>query len=92
MNFEKKLNQNVEVSVVPPEILYNYKGIRPGKPLSRVIDTVKGKKEIVEGALKRKSLGRNAEVREMKKHNKKHQYWPKTEISDWIENRGDLTW
>ena len=49
-NFEKKLNQKVEAELVPPGTLYNYKEIRPGKPLSRVIDGVKGKKEIVEGA------------------------------------------
>lgn len=49
-NFEKKVKRKVEVSLVPPGSLYNYKEIRPGKPLSRVIDAAKGKKQIVEGA------------------------------------------
>jgi phenylacetate-CoA ligase len=49
-NFEKRVKRKVEVSLVPPGSLYNYKEIRPGKPLSRVIDAVKGKKQIVEGA------------------------------------------
>lgn len=49
-NFKKALNQDVVVNLGPPGSLYNYKKIRPGKPLSRIIDTEKGKKEVVEGA------------------------------------------
>ncbi len=49
-NFEKTLNQKIEVMLVPPGSLYDYKEIRPGKPLSRVVDTSLGKTQIVEGA------------------------------------------
>jgi phenylacetate-CoA ligase len=49
-NFEKTLKQRIEVMLVPPGSLYDYKEIRPGKPLSRVIDTSSGKTQIVEGA------------------------------------------
>jgi hypothetical protein len=36
--------------MVPHGTLYDYRQVRPGKPLSRVIDEKKGTKEIVEGA------------------------------------------
>ena len=49
-NFEKALNQKVTVELKPSGSLYNYKEIRPGKPLSRIVDVKKGKSEIVEGA------------------------------------------
>ncbi|UCE37990.1 MAG: phenylacetate--CoA ligase family protein [Thermoplasmata archaeon] len=49
-NFESVLKENVEVMLVPPGSLYNYSEIRPGKPLSRVVDAVSGKSEVVEGA------------------------------------------
>ena len=50
INFAKKIKQQVEVKLVPVGTLYNYREIRPGKPLSRVIDAEKGTQEIVEGA------------------------------------------
>lgn len=49
-NFEKMLNQRVNVTLVPSGTLYDYRNIRPGKPLSRVIDAVSGKSGVVEGA------------------------------------------
>jgi hypothetical protein len=35
--------------MVPPGTLYDYRSIRAGKPLSRIVDEVAGKGEIVEG-------------------------------------------
>ncbi|UCE73820.1 MAG: phenylacetate--CoA ligase family protein [Methanomassiliicoccales archaeon] len=49
-NLEKELNKKVEVKLGPPGTLYDYRKIRPGKPLSRVVDVKKGKSEVVEGA------------------------------------------
>jgi phenylacetate-CoA ligase len=49
-NLESVIKQNVEVKMVPHGTLYDYRQVRPGKPLSRVIDEKKGTKEIVEGA------------------------------------------
>jgi phenylacetate-CoA ligase len=49
-SFKKKAKKDVEVKLVKPGTLYDYKEIRPGKPLSRVVDAVSGKKEVVEGA------------------------------------------
>jgi len=49
-NFENYLKQKAEIKLVPAGTLYNYREIRPGKPLSRVIDTVGGKAEVIEGA------------------------------------------
>lgn len=49
-NFEKMVNQKTEVKVLSPGALYNYREIRHGKPLSRIVDVVKGKSEVVEGA------------------------------------------
>jgi phenylacetate-CoA ligase len=46
----KDLKTHVEVEVVKPGTLYDYRSIRPGKALSRVVDTVKGKDEVIEGA------------------------------------------
>lgn len=49
-NFAKTLKHQVEVKLVPVGTLYKYREIRPGKPLSRVIDAEQGTQEIVEGA------------------------------------------
>ncbi|UCH89879.1 MAG: hypothetical protein JSV49_04345 [Thermoplasmata archaeon] len=49
-NFESKLDANVKVKIVPPGTLYDYRKIRPGKPLSRVVDEIAGKIEVLEGA------------------------------------------
>jgi phenylacetate-CoA ligase len=49
-NFERTIGIEVEASVIKHGSLYDYKGIRHGKPLSRVVDEVKGTKEVVEGA------------------------------------------
>jgi len=37
------------VEMIAPGSLYDYRQIRPGKPLSRVVDEVAGKGEVVEG-------------------------------------------
>jgi phenylacetate-CoA ligase len=39
----------VRVEMLAPGTLYDYREIRPGKPLSRVVDEVAGKGEVVEG-------------------------------------------
>ena len=39
----------VRVEMLAPGSLYDYRQIRPGKPLSRVVDEVAGKDEVVEG-------------------------------------------
>lgn len=39
----------VRVEMLAPGSLYDYREIRPGKPLSRVVDEVAGKTEVVEG-------------------------------------------
>ena len=39
----------VLVEMLNPGTLYDYREIRPGKPLSRVVDEVAGKGEVVEG-------------------------------------------
>jgi phenylacetate-CoA ligase len=49
-NFEGQLKQKTEVKLVPAGSLYNYKDIRGGKPLSRVVDEISGKREVIEGA------------------------------------------
>jgi phenylacetate-CoA ligase len=49
-NFEEELHLNVSVKLTPPGSLYNYKEVRPGKPLSRVIDNVSGREQVIEGA------------------------------------------
>ena len=49
-NFEARLKTNTDVKLVPHGSLFNYRAIRPGKPLSRVVDEVRGKSEVIEGA------------------------------------------
>lgn len=49
-NFENSVKMRTEVKVIPSGTLYNYREIRHGKPLSRIVDAVKGKSEVVEGA------------------------------------------
>jgi phenylacetate-CoA ligase len=49
-NFEKIVKQKVEVNLIPQGSLYDYRAIRHGKPLSRVVDVIHGKSEVVEGA------------------------------------------
>ena len=49
-NFERKLKIRTETELVPPGSLYDYRSIREGKPLSRVIDNVSGGEQIIEGA------------------------------------------
>jgi phenylacetate-CoA ligase len=49
-NFESELKQQVVVEMVPQGTLYDFRQVRPGKPLSRIIDEKKGNKEIIEGA------------------------------------------
>ncbi|UCC92452.1 MAG: phenylacetate--CoA ligase family protein [Thermoplasmata archaeon] len=39
----------VRVELIAPGSLYDYREIRPGKPLSRVVDEVAGTEEVVEG-------------------------------------------
>jgi phenylacetate-coenzyme A ligase PaaK-like adenylate-forming protein len=39
----------VRAEMVTPGTLYDYRSIREGKPLSRVVDEVQGTKEIIEG-------------------------------------------
>jgi phenylacetate-CoA ligase len=41
--------KTVRVEMIAPGTLYDYTQIRPGKPLSRVVDEVAGKGEVVEG-------------------------------------------
>ncbi len=52
-SIEKDLSQftgkKVRVEMLAPGTLYDYRQIRPGKPLSRVVDEVAGKGEVVEG-------------------------------------------
>lgn len=38
----------VRVEMISPGTLYDYRQIRPGKPLSRVVDEVTGRGEVVE--------------------------------------------
>jgi phenylacetate-CoA ligase len=49
-NFTSALKQDIDVELIPPGGLYDYNKIRPGKPLSRIVDETKGKSEIIEGA------------------------------------------
>ena len=49
-NFENVVKVKTVVQLNPPGTMYNYREMRPGKPLSRVVDEVKGKSEVVEGA------------------------------------------
>ncbi len=49
-NFENIVKQKTEVKLIPHGSLYNYREIRHGKPLSRIVDEIKGKSEVVEGA------------------------------------------
>ena len=49
-NFENIVKQKTEVKLIPNGSLYNYREIRHGKPLSRIVDEIKGKAEVVEGA------------------------------------------
>ena len=52
-SIEKELGQltgkPVKAEMLAPGSLYDYRQIRPGKPLSRVVDEVAGKDEVVEG-------------------------------------------
>ena len=52
-SIEKALGQltgkPVRAEMIEPGSLYDYREIRPGKPLSRVVDEVAGKDEVVEG-------------------------------------------
>jgi len=52
-SIEKELGQltgkPVRAEMIVPGSLYDYREIRPGKPLSRVVDEVAGKDEVVEG-------------------------------------------
>ncbi len=41
--------RKVRVEMITPGTLYDYRQIRPGKPLSRVVDEVAGTDEVVEG-------------------------------------------
>jgi phenylacetate-coenzyme A ligase PaaK-like adenylate-forming protein len=43
------MGRPVRVEMLAPGSLYDYRQIRPGKPLSRVVDEVAGKDEVVEG-------------------------------------------
>ncbi len=45
----KATGRRVTVEMLEPGALYDYRAIRPGKPLSRVVDEVKGTEEVVEG-------------------------------------------
>lgn len=49
-NFRKELGLDVHVQMVQSGKLYDHRKIRPGKPLSRIIDREKGEKQIIEGA------------------------------------------
>ncbi len=49
-NFEAALKQDVAVHLVPSGSLYDFTQVRPGKPLSRIIDNIHGKSQIIEGA------------------------------------------
>ncbi|WP_455391996.1 phenylacetate--CoA ligase family protein [[Eubacterium] cellulosolvens] len=49
-SFENYVGLKTNVTLVLSGSLYDYREIRHGKPLSRVVDAVAGKKEIVEGA------------------------------------------
>ena len=49
-NFESELKVKTEVKLVAHGSLFNYRAIRPGKPLSRVVDEISGKSEVIEGA------------------------------------------
>lgn len=49
-NFQKELGVPSTVDIVEPGTLYDYREVRPGKALSRVVDEISGKGEIIEGA------------------------------------------
>jgi phenylacetate-CoA ligase len=49
-NFGSLLKMDINVEMVAPGSLYDYNKIRPGKPLSRVVDETQGRSEIIEGA------------------------------------------
>jgi phenylacetate-CoA ligase len=49
-NFSRELKMDVRVEMVTPGKLYDYREMRPGKPLSRILDNVSGKDRIIEGA------------------------------------------
>jgi phenylacetate-CoA ligase len=49
-NFEKELRIDASVKLTAPGTLYDYRSVRPGKPLSRVIDNVSGRQQVIEGA------------------------------------------
>ncbi len=46
---EEVTGKTVRAEMIAPGTLYDYTQIRPGKPLSRVVDEVAGKGEVVEG-------------------------------------------
>ncbi len=49
-NFQKEMGLEVEVELTSPGTLYDYRSVRPGKPLSRVIDNISGTQQVIEGA------------------------------------------
>jgi len=49
-NLKKELGTDVTVEILPPGSLYDYKGVRPGKALSRIVDRTSGKDQLIEGA------------------------------------------
>jgi phenylacetate-CoA ligase len=49
-NFKKSLGADVKVRLKPPGTLYDYRKVRPGKALSRIVDDVSGKTEVIEGS------------------------------------------
>jgi len=49
-DFRKAFGIATNVEVLSPGTLYDYRDIRPGKTLSRVVDRVSGRDQIIEGA------------------------------------------
>jgi len=49
-NLSKELSLEIDVEVKEPGTLYDFRNVRPGKPLSRVVDDRSGKGIVIEGA------------------------------------------
>jgi phenylacetate-CoA ligase len=49
-SFQNEFRTDVRVEIVPPGTLYDYREIRPGKALSRIVDEISGKGQTIEGA------------------------------------------
>ncbi|MFX1511919.1 MAG: phenylacetate--CoA ligase family protein [Promethearchaeota archaeon] len=47
-NFEQQFNFPTEVTLVEPGTLYDYRNVRPGKPMSRIIDHQSNRHELLE--------------------------------------------